>query len=380
MNKNISHNNRMKILIMKKRNVKVEIPRTRKNWILVIASFSIILIACKKEVTDNETLAETDMRQGTYFLNEGSFNQNNASVGWAATGKRADNPYLSGNGLALGDVLTCMAIRGDQGFLVLNNSAKVEVIRRKDFRRTGTISGLDYPRWAAAVSDSRLWITDGSIDGSVKIADLTTNTIISQIPVGKGPEKILLTNQLAIVCNSGGWSRDSTVSVIRIATQTVENTVNLSDRPVDIEFAPDSSVWVLCSGETVWNADYTAIINETLPRLWHVQPATGAVLNTFVAGEMGEHPLHFDINNDGTLAFIDGNALQQIDLSNGERSVLLSRPMGSVDVSRSTGQIWCASRSNYVNASRIYQLNAQGMVIDSSHFAGIGTNAVLNWP
>ena len=161
----------------------------------------------------------------------------------------------------LGDVVHSMSIAGDNGYIMVNGSSKIEVVSVgvssysngyfvtnegnfgtgngsisfvtsegtvennvfASMHHVATIEGLSSPRYMAKVSGSKAYVTDWGING-VQVIDLTTNTVTSTIACGAGPEGIAISNGFAYVCNVGAWGLDSTVTIINTTTDAVETT------------------------------------------------------------------------------------------------------------------------------------------------------------
>ena len=47
----------------------------------------------------------------------------------------------------------------------------------------------------------------------------------------------------------------------------MELILTVGDRPIDIDVDAAGNIWVMCQGKTVYNEDYTEIIEETQGRL-----------------------------------------------------------------------------------------------------------------
>jgi len=241
----------------------------KRMWITP-AVVLLLLAACTKE-----TPAPGKYENGVWIINEGGFNGNNASVSFydPETGKVTGEVFLTENLRPLGDVLQSMCIHRGKGYLVVNNSRKVEVVDIHTFRSLHTITGVDYPRYFLGVDETKGYLTDGNYQGRVYVVDLETCEITGQIPAGSGPEAMVKAGNKVFVANSGGWGYDSTLTVIDAVTDEVLHTVKVGDQPVDLALDADGYVWVLCQGKVVWNQNFSAIVAETPSRLVRVDPA-----------------------------------------------------------------------------------------------------------
>jgi DNA-binding beta-propeller fold protein YncE len=201
-------------------------------------------------------------------------------------------------------------------------------------------------------------------------------TITSSINVGNGPERMVVSGENLFVCNSGGWSIDNTVSVINVLTNTVTDTWTLADRPIDIDVDANGDIWVLCSGETLYDADWN-VIGHSDARLFRLSGDDYSVELDQVIGENGDHPRMMEVSADGqSVYFVNGNVYKAaIEESAFTPTVFISGDVNSLDV-RANGEVWVSSVSDFVNPSTVMQYNAAGTLLNTLT-AGMGSNGVV---
>ena len=214
-----------------------------------------------------------------FVVNEGKFNSNNGTVAlFDPTAKTvALDLFGTANGASrkLGDVVQHLAVAGNRGYAVVNNSNKVEVVSLPDFRSVATITGLASPRYFQAVSATRAYVTQwgnyaGTIRADVRVLDLTTNTVVDSIAVGPLPERLLLVGGRVFVVNYGG----NTVSVLDPAINRVTATVRVGDAPNSLALDKNNRLWVLCGGEVKYDANYNVdYTTTTAGSLYSLDPA-----------------------------------------------------------------------------------------------------------
>ncbi|GAA4356280.1 hypothetical protein GCM10023185_19940 [Hymenobacter saemangeumensis] len=194
-----------------------------------------------------------------FVLNEGQFLAGDGAVSHFNRETKAlilDTYGAANNGAALGDVVQSMGVAGNRGYVVVNNSNKIEVVNLPDFKAVATIRGLSQPRYFVSTSASRGYVTEwqGSftnyLPGRVTLLDLGSNTVAMsgsaprQVTVGRNPEQPVAVGGNIYVPNS----LDNTVSVISDAQGAVTNTITVADGPRSMVEDKNGNIWVLCSG------------------------------------------------------------------------------------------------------------------------------------
>jgi YVTN family beta-propeller protein len=344
--------------------------------VIVLSVFVGLMSSCKKDKNE-ETITPPVVSEGSvYVMNEGNFMGNNASITFInGSGEVTNDPYFDANGVSLGDVLQSMVISNEKVFAVLNNSNKVEVFNVSNFTNVGTISPVDYPRYIVDGGNGKLYLSSGSMAGNVIVINPSTMSIEATIPVGNGPDRMLVENGKLFVCNSGGWSTDNTVSVIDLTTNAVVETITVSDRPADIAADGTGDIWVLCSGETLYDENWN-VIGDSDAKLAVIDGTSMDVAGTETIGVNGDHPKLLEIGTDGSTIYYINENVYSLNINDGELpgDVFISGDFNSLDA-RNNGEIWLSSVTDFVNASSIYRYSSSG-VLQNTYTAGIGSNGV----
>ena len=186
-----------------------------------VLMLTAIMTSCEEEDKNTDPPANYNS-EGVYIINEGGFMAGNASVSYLNLENMAmtGDIFQSVNGFPLGDVAQSMTINNGKGYIIVNNSQKVEVVNLTDFTLQATVSGFSGPRYMA-VWNNKGYVTDWFSD-EVKVVDLGSNTIIKSIPAGTGPEHLCIASNKVYVANIGGFTSDSTVTVINANTDSVQ--------------------------------------------------------------------------------------------------------------------------------------------------------------
>lgn len=346
-----------------------------KNLTCLLA-LSILLYSCKKDEINNPIVSDS---KGVYVVNEGTFSSGNAELSFinANNGAVTNNLFQSVNGFAAGDVAQSMTIHQGKGYLVLNNSQKIEVIEVPGAKSIATITGFSGPRYMA-VSGNRGYVSDWN-SNTVKIVDLDQNTIISSINVGTEPEQLLISGNRLFVPNSGAYDSDSTVSVIDTDNGTVLSTITVGLKPNSIRQDDHGRIWVLCGGTT--GPDYIGGTADDIGgSLWRIDPTTLTVDLTLPMGQY-VHPLKLETNNTGTkLYFLGGNdgyngAVYMMDADDNvlPTSSTIDGNFYGFGIDPVSGHVWGAVSPGFTQNGHVLHYDLNGVRIDSIR-VGIGPN------
>jgi hypothetical protein len=337
-----------------------------------------MLSACKKE--DEPQVEEPffeDYTTGAYVVNEGAFLANNASLTHISNaGNVTNDVYYQVNGVELGDVFQSFTTIGDRGFAVLNNSQKVEVVDLKTMENVGTITSVDYPRYMVASGANTAYLSNGSFAGELKIINTQTNAITGSVAVGTGPNQLLAFNNEVWVCNEGGFGLDSTISVVSTSSNSVVDVVEVGYRPADIVRDALGNVWVLCAGETYYDENWS-VSGHSPALLYRINESTREVVSSIQVGQLGDHPRQLEISPDGTMLYYENNGVYKFDLLNGDMPGIriISAARSGLSIHPVTGDVWCASISDYTNPSQVFIYSPSGS-LRATHAVGIAANGV----
>jgi YVTN family beta-propeller protein len=274
--------------------------------VLPVAIFTVFL-SCEK--SDSKAKPE-GYSQGVYIVNEGSFQASNGSISYFDPSRNLifNGIFEAANGRPLGDVVQSIAVANDTaGYIVVNGSGKIEIVRLKDFKTIAPPIPVIYPRYFMQVSKTKGYLTAGSMQGWIYIVNLKEQLVVDSLQVGYGPETMVKLNDQVYVANSGGWGLDSTVSVVNSTTDEVTRKIQVGKVPLDLAFDSGTNLWVYCKGyaQYSWDPPYN-LVSETDALLQKVDPETGNIIWQQAVGKAGDYtatPPKMAISNNGSRLF-----------------------------------------------------------------------------
>ena len=337
-----------------------------KNTIFLIA-IGLMLTSCQNDsIRPNINIGLYE--DGYFVTNEGNFGTGNGSISFVSeNGAVSNNIFEETNSFSLGDVVQSMEIINEKAYIVVNNSSKIEVANIDSMTHVATINGLISPRYILQVSDERAYISDWGI-GGIHILDLNTNSIISTISTGQGPEKMLFKDNKAYICNVGGFGLDNTVSVIDTENDVLITNINVGDKPNSIVEDANGNIWVLAGGNTEYDANWN-VVAETPGELTNINSETYNVDGSIVF-EVGDHPKDLIIDDNGTtLYFSNGSWSKSVFSFNIYNNMLSTNPIiakSFYSIGFNDNYIYGTDVKDYVQNGWTYKYNTNGEVVDSS--------------
>jgi YVTN family beta-propeller protein len=268
--------------------------KTRTFVSAVTAALVASLPGCVKDPVSALREVPVPSARGVYIINQGNFGRANSSLSYydLVSFHVYNDVFTAVNGKNLGDVAQAMTIRGSFGYVVVNNSQKIEIIDLATNLNTGTIStGTgSSPGPMAFVNDSLALVTDLFANALI-VVNVSGRRVTGTIPVGDNPAGIAIAQGKAYVSNSG-FGSGRTVSVISLQSLSVVRTLTVTDNPSGVEITPSGAVYVVCTGAY----DFTNPANDTPARIMVIDPFSDVVTDSIY---IGGHATDIGIGIDG---------------------------------------------------------------------------------
>jgi hypothetical protein len=349
----------------------------KKNWFLDNVSLlcslvvlSIFTWSCSKDPVRQVIIDPTDTTRvptyesGIFVVNEGNYNWGNASVTFLdnKTNTVVQDIFNKANSRSLGDVAESMTIAGGLGYLLVNNSNRIEVVTLKDFKSVKTISGLHSPRYLQIVDSTKAYATN--LQNYISIIDLQTNTVSGTIKTTSWTENLISYDKFMLVTSIGRFNepsalRKAQILVIDTHTDAIVDSIQSGKEPIGIVIDKKQKVWVLCSG---------GYDNYEAPSLLRINPELRVVEKIFTFPDPKDVPSRLCINPAGdTIYYLKGGVYQMPVTS----TALPSQPLISAEgrhfyglnVHPATGRIYVSDAKDYVQNGTAYQYSVHGALL-----------------
>lgn len=196
-----------------------------------------------------------DYQNGFFVVNEGNFDWGKGTVSFIHQngidkGRVENNIFERVNNEPLGNVAQSMTIHNGKGYIVVNNSQKVEVVNPTTLERTGTIKNLNSPRYFVGINDSKAYVTTIYRD-LIYVINLQTNQITKEIRTTEWTEKMVKLGDYMWVASHDAdkvWIIDTrTDEIIHTITTPAGSKCLVAD-------ASQNRVWILATGSDTENA------------------------------------------------------------------------------------------------------------------------------
>jgi hypothetical protein len=276
----------------------------------MIRSFSLILsvlIACSCTKPDEPGILDQDESflagNGVFIINEGNYTWGNGSISYFSydSSRIFNDIFQKMNARPLGDVPNSMTIYGDYAYIVVNNSGKIEVVKRNSLKSQATITGLKSPRNIGVIDDSKAYLTSLYSD-SLAIINLKNNTISGYINIRRTSESIIVNGKKAFISN---WSGGNEIVVINTDLDKMIDSVEVGKEPESMVIDKKYTLWVLCNGG--W-------MRENYAELVGINTETHEITKRLVFPSILDSPSCLSINDGGDTLFFLEKGVMQMDI------------------------------------------------------------------
>lgn len=217
---------------------------------LVFAFVLLFNISCSSE----DGITTGDMYYGNGFLlsNEGNFGKPNADVTFVSSNlaSKQDNIFSANNGGSnLGDVLQMIAFNGDNAYLLLNNSNKIQVVNRFDFKKVGEITTqLNSPRFMA-FANNNIYVTNDKYGGDkfVSIYKSSDLSFVKKINFTDTVERIVEAGNNIFVQNASFGFGDK-ITYITTSNNEVQSTITIPNGNINKMIVNNETVYAIAAG------------------------------------------------------------------------------------------------------------------------------------
>lgn len=323
----------------------------KKLFLLPIAAI-LTLASCNTDDKDGDKNFDS-FTNGVFVVHEGNFQGGNASLSFFNKYKDEMNNdvFTAVNAIPLGDVGQSMVTLGDVGYVVVNNSGKVEAVNLEDLSSKGTINGLSSPRYICVVNNSTAYVSD-LFSGVITIFNPQTLATSGTIAITGQVEEMVKTSSGVIAAGTGA----NQVYKINTLNNTLEDSVNVGIGPSNVVRDANGKVWILTNGG--WGAEAS--------RLVCINPVDMSI-EVSLEFASTDFPSSLKTNAAGTSLYWANSGVYKMDVSSASlpTTAFLNTAVYKVDSDPETDMIYVSDAGDFNSNGKVYRYHANGTALDT---------------
>jgi YVTN family beta-propeller protein len=317
--------------------------------------------SCEKKSPDQDvnSIVSHLTGDGVFIINEGNFLAGNGTLSfYSYSTKEIYNDIFSlANGRPLGDVSYSMVVSGTTGYIVVNNSGKVEVVDKSTMQSLKTIEGLNSPRKILLLNSSKAYISS-LYSNSLAILDLKSNSVSGSLNIRRSSESMVLFGNKVFISS---WYNGQDIMVVDPTTDKVIDSIAVGSEPETMVLDKNNKLWVLCS------ADYSG---NYFAELVVINTSSDKIEKQFPFSSLSLHPSCLQINRTKDTIYYVNNDLWRMSILS---SALPDKPFRfangrqiyKLGVDQRNGRIFYTDAVDYQQKGYVLQTNPNGVPVDS---------------
>jgi hypothetical protein len=323
----------------------------KKLFLLPIAAM-FALSSCNQEPDDDNPNVDS-FTNGVFVVHEGNFQSGNASLSFLNryTDEMSNGVFTAVNSIPLGDVAQSMVTLGNKGFIVVNNSGKVEVVNLEDLSSAGTITGLSSPRYICVVSNSTAYVSD-LFSGVITAFNPQTLSTTGAISVSGQVEEMVKTSSGVIAAGTGA----NHVYKINTLNNTLMDSVNVGIGPSNLVMDANGKVWILTNGG--WGTEPSKLVC--------IDP-TNMNIEVSFDFDSGEFPSSIRTNAEGTVLYWVNGGVYRMDVASMTfpSTAFINTAAYKVGIDPEDGTIYVSDAGDFNSNGHVYRYGSDGTPIDT---------------
>ena len=216
--------------------------------------------------------------------------------------------------------LNSLAFDDTNTYIIIDDDNTITKVNSVTFQQEAILTeGLSTPRFMA-INEGKGYVSNWGVktdpnDDFVAVVDLNSFSVEATIPVKEGPEQVIVSEGTVFVSHKGGFGTNSIVSHFSVGSEQVSE-IEVGDNPDEMEIGPQGKLWVLSGGKTVFNADFSQVLEKTAGRITRINVATKEVEQS-LSFKNEDQPGYMDIEGN-TLFYTVGNTIYQTSIASPE--------------------------------------------------------------
>lgn len=332
------------------------------NRIFITIALFVLIASCETDDPGPVTGDGDKMpfsREGIFVVNEGNFTRGNGSISFYSFGsaKVYNQVFMTANKRKPGDVPFSMSVSADTGYLLVNNSGKIEMVDIWSMVSLKTLSGLNSPRYLCHLKGNKAYVSSLYSD-MLTIIDTRSLTVTGEINLGTSSEMMVPVGTKVYVAS---WSGNKRIIVIDSEHDVILKNIGVVMEPESMVVDKNGLLWVLCSG---------GYMKNEIPALLAIDTRTDSTLFG-IRFPLKSYPTSLSINKTGdTLYYID-NAVFRMSVddrilpSSAFIEAVNGRMYYRVYAGASDNEIFITDANDYQHNGYLLRYTASGVLVDT---------------
>jgi hypothetical protein len=333
--------------------------RTFKNIMLFLLVFTVYSCVKKGSDPDINSVSPYLKGDGVFVINEGNFLAGNGTISFYSysTKEIYNDIFYQANGRPLGDVPNSMVISGNTGYIVVNNSGKIEVVDKSTMQSLKTIDSLNSPRNILIISSSKAYVSS-LYSNFLTIIDLKSNSVKGSINIRRSSESMVLFGNKVFISS---WYNGKDIMVVDATADKVTDSIAVAPDPESMVVDKNNKLWILCSND--YSENYFAALIV-------VDAASYKIEKQLQFPSRLLHPSSLQINSTKDTVYYISNDIWRMGIQSSglpDKPFKLSngRQIYKLGVDQRNGRIFYTNVLDYQQKGYILQINPNGVSVDS---------------
>ncbi len=313
------------------------------------------ILSCEK--TPSNQTEDYTFEEGIWLVNEGNFNSGLGSISYINTNADTimEQVFERVNGRKLGDVVQSLYVEDDRLYIVVNNSQKIEVVNRRDFKSVGTISGLHSPRYIEQWGSNDELVVSNFRSPWLQIINRTSLVVVDSIAIATANPATCWTEQLLRI-NDELWianMKDGQIQIVEAGSESIDSIAVAFD-PGSMVMDKNGAVWVLSSGGLCPICE--------MPTLVKIDANTKSVVATYLFEDEGS-PSSLVVDERGEyLYYLYQGGIYKMSIND---MTLASTPLAVLEgrnlyrLSFAEGKLWVSDAVNFLQQGSLLQIDVE---------------------
>ncbi len=329
---------------------------------IFIISILMAFWACPNVEPDDIKHKNFKKETGFFIVNEGIFQQANASVSFydRKNDSLYEHIFKNANNEVPGDILQSIYFYNEKGYLVLNNSGWINVVDIRYFNKKDKIEGFVSPRYFFPISKEKAYVTD-LYSGYIYIIDLNQNNISNKIFTGRWTEKMTFLDKKLYISCPWFYTKPASKTILVVDTENdiITDSIMAGISPGDIGFDKNNILWVLNNGNN---------LKSIHGSIYKIDTETKTVLDSFVFENTlkifgssmkfsAEKDSIFVLYNEVYVFSTEGNIFPKKIISRNNRNLY------GMNLDNESHNIFVTDAMNFAEKGKVYIYSKQGVLL-----------------